>query len=152
MPRALYFRANSHWTVASRQAVTHAVSFARRYAEQGDYEVADLALTAVTAINAAYVRAKGKTFFTAQLLFDNPLTTDGFINDTLEDLRQNVRVGVTRGDERQIEQNLKALAALVEIYVAIDYSSEHETSKTHANLAASYLAAAVESVEIGRGS
>jgi hypothetical protein len=28
--------------------------------------------------------------------------SDGFINDTLEHLRQNVRIGVTRGDERQI--------------------------------------------------
>jgi hypothetical protein len=61
-------------------------------------------------------------------------------------LRQNVRIGVTRNDEQQIEQNLKALATLVSIYITIDYSNEHDTTKHHASLAAGYLAAAVESV------
>ena len=42
------------------------MSFARRYAEQGDYEVSAAALGVVVAINDAYIKAKGKTFY------DNP--------------------------------------------------------------------------------
>ena len=63
-------------------------------------------MNAIVAINAAYVEAKGKTFFANQLLLENPLTTDGFINDTLEHLRQMARIGISRGDEEQIEQTL----------------------------------------------
>ncbi len=141
--RAVYFQANSHWTNGAKQAVRYAVSFARRYAEQGDHEVSAAAIRAVVAINAAYVEAKGKTFFANQLLFDNPYTTDGFINDTLEHLRQTARIGISRGDEQQIEQTLKAFAALVSVYSGIDYSIPHAT-KTHAHLAAGYLSQEVE--------
>jgi len=100
-------------------------------------------MNAIIAINAAYVEAKGKTFFTYQFMFDNPLTSDGFINDTLEHLRQTSRVGVSRGDEQQIEQALRTFAALVRVYAAIDYASIG-ASKTHAHLAAGYLTGEVE--------
>ncbi len=146
LSRAAYFRANPHWTATSRQAVAHAVSFARRYAEEGDYEVAAAALNVVVAINAAYVEAKGKTFFSQPLMLDNPLATDGFINETLEHLRQHARTAMTRGDEEQIEQTFRALASLVRIYIMIDYSEEYAREKQHAQLAAGYLSGAVEAV------
>src|SRR5262249_11040080 len=38
IPRMAFFQANPYWASTSQQAVTHAISFARRYAEQGDYE------------------------------------------------------------------------------------------------------------------
>ena len=63
IPRMAFFQANSNWTSTSQEAVTHAISFARRYAEQGDYEVARNALHAVTVINSSYIEAKGRTFF-----------------------------------------------------------------------------------------
>jgi hypothetical protein len=63
----------------------------------------------------------------------------------LEHLRQNTRIGVTRGDEEQIEQTFRVFATLVQIYLTVDYSDEH-AEKTHANVAAGYLAGAVESV------
>lgn len=141
--RVAYFQANAHWTDGAKQAVGYAVSFARRYAEQGDHEVSAAAMQAIVTINAAYVNAKGKTFFADQLMFENPLATDGFINDTLEHLRQTARIGISRGDEQQIEQTLRAFAALVRVYAAIDYSSPH-ASKQHAHLAAGYLAREVE--------
>ena len=103
------------------------------------------ALTAILSINHAYIQAKGKTFFTSHPFFDNPLSTDGFINDTLEHLRQNVRVGISRGDELQVEQTLQSLAALVQIYLQIDYSNAH-ASKTHAHLASHYLSESVKTV------
>jgi hypothetical protein len=144
MPRMVFFQANPSWTVVSQQAVAHAVSFARRYAEQGDYEVANNALLAV--INTKYVEAKGKTFFARHLIFENPQVTDAFINDTLEHLRQLAQVATTRGDEEQIRQIFAAMASLVQVYARIDYANQYVTTKHHAHLAASYLMGAVEAV------
>jgi hypothetical protein len=145
LARITYFQANPGWTEGSKQAVRYAVSFARRYAEQGDHEVSAAAMNAIVAINAAYVEAKGRTFFAYQLMFENPLTSDNYINDTLEHLRQTSRIAISRGDEQQIEQTFRAFAALVRVYAAIDYGSP-ESSKTHAHLAAGYLTGEVERV------
>src|SRR5690606_34203571 len=107
LTRASFFQVNRGWTEGAQQGVRYAVSYARRFAEQGDHEVSAVAMNAIIAINACYIEAKGKTFFSNQLLLDNPLTSDGFINDTLEHLRQTARIAVTRGDEQQIEQTLQ---------------------------------------------
>jgi hypothetical protein len=145
MERVTYFQINPGWTAVALRGIAHCISFSHRYAEQGDYEVSGFALNAILSINAAYIKAKGKTFFSQNFLINNSFTSDGFINDTLEHLRQNVRVGVSRGDEQQIEQIFRAMEKLCQIYLNIDYASEH-ASKTHAHLAAAYLADAVESV------
>lgn len=145
MARITYLRLHPHWTVQAQQIILHAISYAQRFAEHGDHEVSFAALKSVVAINQSYVQAKGKTFFAQVLMVDNPLVNDGFINNTLELLRQNLRTGVTRGDEQQIEQTLRTMAMLVEVYVEIDYASEH-VSKTHALLAANYLYEGVKSI------
>jgi len=145
LTRTAFFQVNRGWTEGAQQGVRYAVSFARRYAEQGDHEVSAVAMNAIIAINATYIETKGKTFFAHQLLLDNPLTSEGFINDTLEHLRQTARIGVTRGDEQQIEQTLRAMAKLVQVYLAIDYASPH-ASKTHAHLVAAYLTGEVERI------
>jgi hypothetical protein len=145
LPRLTLFRSNPHWTNRAQQAILHAASFVRRFAEQGDHEVSATALNVVVGINEAYVEAKGKTFFSTHPFFDNPLANDTFINETLEHLRQNIRVGLSRGDEQLIEQTFKALEQLVLVYLKIEYVQEH-TPKTHAQLAASYLSNAVQSV------
>ena len=144
-PRTVYFQINDHWTNGAARGVRHAMSFARRYAEQGDYEVSGTALTAVAAINASYIDAKGKTFYTNTALIDDPRSRDSFITDTLEHMRQSVQSGIVRRDEQQIEQTLQALGALVRLYQGIDYSSPYAT-KSHAHLAAGYLANAVQAV------
>ena len=143
--RAVFFRFNPHWTAEASRSVQHAMAFTRRYAEQGDHEVAGSALTAVVAINAVYIEAKGKTFYTNSLLIENPLSSDAFINESLEYLRQNVDSAIRRRDERQIEQSLRALGALVPVYLRIDYANSH-AEKHHAQLAAGYLANAVQAV------
>ena len=144
-PRTVYFQINDHWTNGAARGVRHAMSFARRYAEQGDYEVSGTALTAVVAINASYIDAKGKTFYTNTALIDDPRSRDSFITDTLEHMRQSVQSEIVRRDEQQIEQTLQALGALVRLYQGIDYSSPYAT-KSHAHLAAGYLANAVQAV------
>lgn len=143
--RTAYFQLNSHWTYSAKRSINHAMSFARRYAEQGDYEIAGVALNVVVGINAAYIEAKGKTFYANHLFFENPLASDGFINDTLEHLRQNAQAAVARRDEQQIEQTLQAMANLVQVYLDIDYSSPF-VSTSHAHIAAGYLSNAVQSV------
>ena len=143
--RLMFFGHNSYWTANAQRALRHAMSFAKRYAGQGDHEVSVAALAVVVAINVAYIQAKGKTFFASNALVENPLTTDGFINDTLEALRQELRAAVTSGDEQHIEQVLKTMAALVALYLRIDYANEF-ASKTHGLIAAGYLADGVSSV------
>ncbi len=145
LARTAFFQINNRWTDGTKRAVRHAMSFARRYAEQGDYEVSGAALNAVVGINAAYIDSKGKTFYANNPFVDNPFSNDSFINDTLEQLRQSLQGGIARRDELQIEQALQAMAALVRVYLGIDYSSPH-ASKSHAQLAAGYLASAVQSV------
>jgi hypothetical protein len=146
LPRLAFFRANPIWTRDARRAVTHAASFARRYAEQGDLEVSASALEAVILINAGYISAKGKTFFASNPLLDISEASDGFINETLEHLRQLAQVATARGDEEAIRQVLTAMAALVQTYMTIDYATRHADAKEHAHLAAGYLTGAVERV------
>jgi hypothetical protein len=145
LARTKFFKANPRWTNGAMQGVRYAVSLARRYAEQGDHEVSAFAMDTIIAINRAYVEAKGRTFFAHELMLDNPLTSDGFINETLEHLRQNARFAVARGDEQQIEQTLRAMAQLVAVYRTIDYSRRH-ASKTHAHLASGYLSGEVKRI------
>lgn len=145
LARTTFFQINNRWAEGAQRAMRHAMSFARRYAEQGDYEVSGAALNAVVSINAGYLKTKGKTFYGDAPFVENPLTTDSFINDTLEHLRQNAQSAIARKDEQQIEQTLHAMAALVQLYLSIDYSSTHVT-KTHVQLATGYLANAVQDV------
>ena len=129
LARTAYFQINNHWTVGAARGVRHAMSFARRYAEQGDYEVSAKALTAVVVINGAYIKAKGKTFYANPPLMEDPRSRDAFVTETLEYMRQNVQRGISRRDEQQIEQTLQALASLVRLYQGIDYSSPYATKK-----------------------
>ncbi len=145
LSRTAYFQVNPHWTNGATQGVRHAMSFARRYAEDGDYEVSGAALNAVVSINAAYIEAKGKTFYASPPILEDPRSNDSFITDTLEFMRQTVQIGITRRDEQQLEQTLKVLATLVALYQRIDYSSPF-AEKSHAHLAAAYLANAVQAI------
>jgi hypothetical protein len=144
--RVRFFQTNPQWTAISRRALTHAISFAHRYAEQNDHEVSRMAIATVGALNAKYVEIKGKTFFSHNPVFDIPLSRDGFITETLEHLRLFVQTAVKRGDEEQIRQALSGISALVGVYSTIDYANPNTTSKQDAQLAAAYLTSAVESV------
>ena len=137
LARTKFFQINNRWTDGAKRAIQHAMSFARRYAEQGDHEVSEAALDAVISINKAYIDTKGKTFYF--------LERDDFINDTLEHLSKNIQSGIACRDEQQIKQILKAMADLFQVYLDIDYSSPY-ASKSDARLASGYLASAIESV------
>lgn len=143
--RVTYFQLHPSWTSAAEQAIAYCITFSRRYVEQGDYEVSRAALHAIVAINALYVKTKGKTFFSNNYLMDNPLASDTFLTSTLEHLRQNVQVGIQKKDEQQIEQNFLAMAQLTQVYLGIEYGDERAIH-SHGHLAAGYLSSAVKSV------
>ncbi len=145
LPRYKYFEHNSHWTNGLTRSVSHTISYSRRYSEIGDHEVSSAALMALVSLNQAYIRVKGKTFFNNSPFINNPMSHDSVVTETLEHLRQNIQIGIARGDEQQIEQSLRAMSSLVTVYLSIDYSDEH-ASHTHAHLAASYLGSAIQSV------
>lgn len=143
--RTNYFHINSSWTEGAKQCIRHAMSYAGRYAEQGDYDVSQAALNAVVGINAAYINAKGRTFYASHSLAENPLANDTFIGELLEHLRQHAKGGVARRDERWVDQTLQSMAALAHQYLDIDYCTP-VAERTHARIAAQYLENAVKSV------
>jgi hypothetical protein len=145
MSRTAYFRVNPHWTEGAFRSLRYAVAFSRRYAETGDYEVSAAALNAILMLSASYINVKGKTFYSDNALFEHPFSSDAYVNETLEALRQNAQIAVSRGDEQQIEQTFRAFAGLVQLYAAIDYSN-HSALPKHAQLAATYLAEATQAV------
>lgn len=69
LPRALFFRVHPHWDNVPKRALIYTISFARRYAEQGEYEISGGAISTLVGINAAYVETSGKTFFSPNPLF-----------------------------------------------------------------------------------
>jgi hypothetical protein len=145
MDRVTYFQLHPNWTTSAEQAISYCITFSRRYAEQGDHEVSRVALNGIVAINALYIKTKGKTFFSNNYFFDNPLASDSFLTNTLEHLRQNVQVGISRKDEQFIEQNLQSLLQLTQLYLSIEYGDAHAV-RSHAHLVSGYMTSAVESI------
>lgn len=145
MNRVTFFQLHPNWTISAEQAISYCITFSRRYAEKGDHEVSRVALNGIVAINALYIKTKGKTFFSNNYFFANPLASDSFLTNTLEHLRQNVQVGISQKDEQFIEQNLQSLLQLTELYLSIEYGDEHAV-RSHAHLVSGYLASAVESI------
>ena len=143
--RTTYFDLDRRGIDAATKGLQHAMSFARRYAEQGDYEISSAALDTVVRINAAYIEAKAGTFYANALVIEGLRSTDSFIDASLEWARQSVQIGITRRDEQQIEQTLRCIGALAQLYLAIEYT-DPRAEKTHANLGAAYLTTAVKAV------
>lgn len=143
--KAHFFQVNAHWTKPAGQAIHYAISYAKRFAEQGDYEVTEYAFERIMLINATYCAAKDGTFVGSNPFFEMPGTTDGFINTTLELLRQTMQTALAKGDERLAESTLRAIGGLYGVYLKIEYP-RRDRSKHHALLAAGYMGSAVESV------
>ncbi len=145
LPRMLFFESNPHWSAGVKRAINHAISYSRRYSELGDYQVSAEALKAVARLNDGYIRAKGGTFFSNNPFMSTPMSRDSVLTETLEHLRQNIQIGLARGDEQQLEQNLRAMSSLAAVYFEIDYSGDRQ-NKTHAHLATSYLMSALTAI------
>ena len=143
--KSVYMQINPQGKQAAKIAIDYVFSFARRYAERGDYVVSEYALQVIGQINKLYVQHKGKTFYSDNLFVENPFSSDDLVNYSLESLRRSMIVALGRKDEQQVIQILQTFSLLMNIYLLIDYSDEH-AAKTHANLAAGYLSEEVKSV------
>ncbi|HXV00796.1 MAG TPA: hypothetical protein VG166_09875 [Caulobacteraceae bacterium] len=145
LARMTFFQGNPAWNQSVTRGIRYATAYSRYYAQQGDHEVSGAALQTIVNLNLLYVRAKGRTFFANTPLIESPLVTDGVINNSLEQINQNVRIALSRDDHQQVEENLRTFAALCSTYLGIDYAGMGR-SKTHALIAAFYLSDAVQSV------
>ncbi len=144
MSRALFFKAQPQWEQVPRRALTYVISFARTNAEQGDYEISGAALSGLVGISRAYIATRGRTFFADNPIFHNPLSSEGFISDVLEQLRQLAQVAQGRKDEQQFIQVMAAMERLAEVYSQIDYGQDFGVELHHTQLAAGYLTRALE--------
>ena len=99
----------------------------------------------VMLINASYCAAKRGTFIASNPFVEVPGVTDGFINTSLEQLRQTMQAALAKGDERLAGSTLRAFGGLYGVYLKIEYSGRNP-SKHHAQIASGYLSSAVESV------
>jgi hypothetical protein len=136
--RVAFMLQNNWGGVVVRRGLDHCISVNGRTASQGDYQVADAALTALVKINALYIQAKGKTFFAENVLIRQPLATDPVINHSLEQLKRQFRFAVGRRDEEHVNMLLKAYGDLAILYAQIDYGRP-EADPWHAKLAIGYL-------------
>lgn len=132
-----------NWSKPTIDGIKHSILLARAFKAKGDLEVCEQALFNVLNINLDYILRKEKTFLTVNPFIDNPLSSDSIINYTLEDVRQNINVGITTNDEQFVMQNVRLLHDLALAYYQIDYSTER-AEKWHSHLATRYITSAIE--------
>ncbi|MGI4840971.1 MAG: hypothetical protein ACRYF9_25555 [Janthinobacterium lividum] len=143
--KAAFFNTNTSWANSTLEAIHYTVSYAKRFAGQGDYDVTEFAHRQLVQINAAYCQAKQGAFVGSNLFIEMPGGSDQTINTTLEQLRQTMQDALSKGDERLAESTLRTFAALYGIYLGIAYPGREQT-KHHALLASTYLVNAIESI------
>jgi hypothetical protein len=143
MGRVEFFKLNPHWSMEAEVAVQYAISISRTYAARGDHQIAEAALNAIVKVHKKYITARGRTFFKTNFFIENPLSNEPFLTKTLEQLRQNIFVSISRGDEQQIIQTYRSFTGLVYAYSDADYGKGYGELFPPV-LAAGYLASAVK--------
>ena len=136
--RELFFRSNNTWATLPSHAISQAMTFARNYAKSGDSQVVASALYAIVKINNAYIKTRGRTFYSHNPLVNDNRSSDGIITHTLEAYRQNIRNAVKNNDETEIMQFLSGLGLLTVEYSKIQYPRPSD-SHYHASLAKGYM-------------
>ncbi|MBB36346.1 MAG: hypothetical protein CME88_09930 [Hirschia sp.] len=136
--RVAFFQINQNWTFVTERSLKQTFSFVRYFGRQSDYDVCVSALNAVVRLNKLYVQVKGQTFFSVNIFFDNPLTTDRIINMTLEGLKECLRISLSDSDEALSIHIAKTFEQLINIYIGIEYGGLLD-SRFHAHLALGYL-------------
>jgi hypothetical protein len=89
-------------------------------------------------INNAYIKAKGRTFYSHSPFVNDNRSSDGIVTHTLEAYRQNIRNAVKNNDETEIIQFLSGLGFLTVEYSNIQYPRA-EDPHYHASLAKGYM-------------
>ncbi|NOQ31410.1 MAG: hypothetical protein GQ570_09830 [Helicobacteraceae bacterium] len=133
-----YFRQHPYWIDSARQGIVYCNAYSRRLIEQNDYETSERALKSIIDINIEYIEVKGKTFIRREPSSDAMTSNDKLIEDTLEEIRQNIQNALSTNDERFIISNFVTLKELHYIYSNINYINNHG-DRFASNLASQYL-------------
>ncbi|EDJ4875658.1 hypothetical protein ABVV01_001918 [Salmonella enterica] len=143
--RFIFLKNNHGWEKTAVQAINYCISYAKRYAELGDYDVSDYSFDRIMYINATYCSVKRGTYIENNPFLNVIDNNDAFINLSLEQLRQTMQTALARGDEKLAISTLRGMSGLYGVYLSIEYIGRSR-SKHHAMLAANYISSAVESV------
>lgn len=138
-----FFNSNPSWADVAKQNIIYCNAYAKKLIEKNDYDTSKIALKSIVSIKAMYVEVKNQTFVRRRA-FSNPLiSNDKFIEDTLEEIRQNIQNGLAKNDERFISDNFKTLKELHYIYSNIQYINT-SGERFASSLASFYLIQGVE--------
>lgn len=138
-----FFNSNPSWADVAKQNIIYCNAYAKKLIEKNDYDTSKIALKSIVSINSMYVEVKNQTFVRRRA-FSNPLiSNDKFIEDTLEEIRQNIQNGLAKNDERFISDNFKTLKELHYIYSNIQYINT-SGERFSSSLASFYLIQGVE--------
>lgn len=138
-----FFNNHPSWTDNAKQDVIYCNSYAKKLIEKNDYETSKEALKSIAKINATYVEVKNQAFVRRRSFSDSLSSNDKFIEDTLEEIRQNIQDGLARNDERFIINNLEILQELHYIYSNIQYINSRG-DRFASSLASFYLIEGLE--------
>ncbi len=116
-----FFNSNPSWSDVVKQNIIYCNAYAKKLIEKNDYDTSKISLMSIVEINTAYVEVKNQAFARRRAFSDPLISNDKFIEDTLEEIRQNIQNGLAKNDERFISDNFKILKELHYIYSNIQY-------------------------------
>lgn len=91
-----FFNSNPNWADGAKQDIIYCNAYAKKLIEKNDYDTSKTALKSIVKINAIYVEVNNQAF----------------IENTLEEIRQNIQDGLARNDEIFIKDNFEILKDL----------------------------------------
>ncbi len=138
-----YFKQHPYWINSARQGIIYCNAYSKRLIEQNDYETSEKALKSIIDININYIEVKGKAFIRREDFSDVMASNDRLIEDTLEELRQNIQNALSRNDERFIISNFIILKELHYVYSNINYINNNG-DRVASSLASQYLINGIE--------
>ncbi|MDD2906912.1 MAG: hypothetical protein PHH41_07595 [Sulfurimonas sp.] len=107
-----FFLNNPYWADNAKQDIVYCNAYAKKLIEKNDYVTSEKALKSIVEINTTYIKVKNQAFVRRRPFPDPLLSNDKFIEDTLEEIRQNIGDGLSRNDERFITNNFEILKDL----------------------------------------
>lgn len=119
-----------------KESLRHLFYIAQRYAHCGDIDISKYALNnTLIKMNELYIREKAGAFYADTLFAKNPLSSDEYLNETIEKLKQMFDGALARNEDDFAIQSLQAFNQLVRCYADIEYKNDPLNSKPHAYIA-----------------
>jgi len=138
-----YFKQHPNWIDSVIQGIIYCNAYSKSLIKQNDYETSKKALKSIIDININYIEVKGQTFSRRKYFSDTMVSNDKVIEDTLEEIRQNIQNALSTNDERFIISNFEILKELYDIYSNINYIN-NDGDRFASTLALQYLIDGIE--------